>query len=84
MADRRPSPTPRGVGGLKSAKSLADYLGCPSPTPRGVGGLKLRSVVDEVVCLRWSHPAWGGWIEIALPFSAAPAAGVPPRVGWVD
>ena len=59
-----PSPTPHGVGGLKSP-DLPTTPTTYCPTPHGVGGLKFRCR-----CLRHgrmtSHPSRGGWIEILV------------------
>ncbi len=53
------------------------------PTLQGVGGLKLVPA-DLSEKGRASHPARGGWIEMAQVSVLAASTRVPPCEGWVD
>ena len=80
---RAGSPTPHGVGGLKSEYQRPVVWTDERPTPHGVGGLKLL----ERVWQQWkekSHPSRGGWIEIKISDNMTKTPEVPPLTGWVD
>ncbi len=77
------SPTPLGVGGLKSAEASKARCYCGRPTPLGVGGLK--SVQAHYLALNGGPTPLGvGGLKCNETILSGIRRLVPPRSGWVD
>ena len=74
--------SPHGECGLKfCSNSLQNSLGGRSP--HGECGLK-SEILTSIAQFVASLPAWGVWIEIAVPTSVGLPSTVAPRMGSVD